>query len=388
LTEEHSFEDQYPIREDVKRFDQRETAFGKALREKGRIVEFASEEATVNKIKQNLPGFQLEDYALHNAAVLYEVLPGEHDPMNTGFYTWKGIGRGKPEGVHRWEGSPDEAAKLIRKAAKFFGAAKVGFTTLDKRWFYTHSRYGKEITFEDVEEGYTTEDKAVFPESHKYVIAIAVPMDYQGMSMAPTELEIATPKGYSMMHIMAGQIAEFIRGLGYHATPTGNDTAISIPIAIQAGLGHLGRHGRLITWEYGPLVRIMKIFTDLPLPQSPQAPGGIIEFCETCKKCAKHCPSRALPMGERTWEGHNSCNNSGVFKWYTDAEKCLDYWNELGSACSICFRVCSFTKKPGILHDVVKWFIRNTTLLNGFFAWTDDLLGYGKIGDPKKFWDS
>ena len=388
MTEEHSFEDQYPIREGVKRFDQRETAFGKALREKGRIVEFGSEEATVNKIKQNLSGFQLEDYALHNAAVLYEVLPGEHDPMNTGFYSWKGIGRGKPEGVPRWEGSPEEAAKLIRKAAKFFGAAKVGFTTRDKRWFYTHSRYGKEITFEDVEEGYTTEEKAVFPESHKYVIAIAVPMDYEGMSMAPTELEVATPMGYSMMQIMAGQIAEFIRGLGYHATPTGNDTAISIPIAIQAGLGHLGRHGRLITWENGPLVRIMKIFTDLPLPQSPQAPGGIIEFCETCKKCARHCPPGALPLGERTWEGHDSCNNSGAFKWYTDAGKCLDYWNELGSACSICFRVCSFTKTPGVLHDIVKWFIRNTTLLNGFFAWTDDLLGYGKIGDTERFWES
>ena len=388
MVNRRSFEDLYPVREDLSRFDQRDTAFGKALREKGRIVEFGSAEATVEKINQNLPGFSLKDYAIHNAAVLYETLPGEHDPQNTGFYSWKGIGRGKPPGVSRWEGSPEEAAKLVRKAAKFFGAGKVGFTYLDKRWFYTHSRYGREIVFEDVEEGYTTEDKAVIPKGHKYVIAVAVPMDFEGMSMAPTELEIATPQGYSMMHIMAGQIAEFIRGLGYHATPTGNDTAISIPIAIQAGLGHLGRHGRLITWEYGPLVRIMKIFTDLPLPQSPMAPGGIIEFCEVCKKCARHCPPGALPMGERTWEGPNSSNASGTFKWYTDAVKCLDYWNEVSSACSLCFRTCSFTKKPGILHDIVKWFIKNVPQLNRFFAWTDDIFGYGKIGDIEGFWES
>jgi len=39
----------------------------------------------------------------------------------------------------------------------------------------------------------------------------------------------------------------FDRDIGYHAVPCGNDTAISVPITIQAGLGHVGRHGRLIT---------------------------------------------------------------------------------------------------------------------------------------------
>ena len=60
----------------------------------------------------------------------------------------------KPEGVPRWEGLPEKAAKIVKKASKYFGAAGVGFTGLDKRWIYTHARFGREIVFEDVEEGY------------------------------------------------------------------------------------------------------------------------------------------------------------------------------------------------------------------------------------------
>jgi epoxyqueuosine reductase QueG len=142
----------------------------------------------------------------------------------------------------------------------------------------------------------------------------------------------------------------------------------------------------LITWEYGPLVRICKIFTDLPLPQSPLAPEGIMEFCEVCEKCAKMCPSKSIPFGPRTWEAITEANNPGAFKWYCDAEKCLDYWNEVGSGCSICFRVCNFTKDKGVSHDMVKWFIRNIPALNKFFVWADEFIGYGKMSDPSKYW--
>jgi epoxyqueuosine reductase len=294
----------------------------------------------------------------------------------------------KPKDVSKWEGTPEEAARTITKVAKYFGAADVGFTRLDKRWFYTHSRYGKPLVFEDVEEGYVTDEKAVFPESHKFVIVLTVPMEYKEFMNAPTQLEVTTNMGYSRMHILAGQLAEFIRGLGWHATPIGNDTTLSVPMAIQAGLGHAGRHGRLITWDLGPLVRILKVFTDLPLPQSELADTGIIRYCEVCKKCAVHCPSHAIPDGLRTFEAVCEANNPGVYKWYGDEEECLRYWNQVGSACSICFRVCSFTKKKGFIHNVVKWFIKNVPTLNPLWVRTDDLFGYGKMSDPKKYWSS
>jgi len=388
LTRKRSFNELYPTNEDYSRFDQRDSAFGQRIRKTGRMLNYNTEEYRTRRILKKIPGFSLVDYAFKDAAGMYETLPWEDWVMDKGFYSWRPLGVArKLEGVPRWKGSPEEAARLIMKAAKYFGAVSVGFCELDRRWVYTHSRYGREIVFEDVEEGYTTEDKAVIPESHRWVIAITVPMEYRENSYAPTALEVTSNMGYSRMHILAGYVAEFIRGLGYHAVPTGNDTALSVPIAIQAGLGHLGRHGRLITWRRGSLVRILKVFTDLPLPSSPMAPEGIMEFCDVCKKCAKHCPAGSIPDGPRTWSGSSDANNPGALKWYCDAEKCLAYWDEVGSGCSICFRVCNFTKEEGVIHDIVKWFIRNVPQLNRLWVWADELLGYGKMSNPEKYWE-
>ena len=382
------FEEVYPVNDDYKRFDARDTAFGQALKKTGTMLQFASLKSRAGRILSGKKGFSLLDYAFHDAAGMYETPFGEKHTQDRGFYKWQSLGTAKKyPGVGKWEASPLEAAKAVRKACKFYGAGDTGFALLDRRWVYSHTRYGKPIVFEDVEEGYTTDEKAVIPESHKWVIALTVPMDIDNFQHAPSATESASGRGYSQMHFLGGMVAEFIRGLGYHAVPCGNDTALSVPIAIQAGLGHLGRHGRLITWSHGSMVRILKVFTDMPLEPSKMAPGGIIEFCESCKKCAKQCPSQALSMGKRGWDVAGDANNPGSFKWYVDAEKCLDYWNTVESGCGICFRVCAFNKKPGLLHDMVQWFIRNIPALNPVWAWADDVMGYGKRVPPEKFWE-
>jgi reductive dehalogenase len=382
-----TFDEIYPTKESYERFDERDSAFGQALKHTGSVVAFGTDHYRSEKIRQDLPGFTLVDYAFNGAAGIYEFPMNSNDSQGKGYYSWRSLGLvTKPETVPRWEGSPEEAARVVEKVARYFGASSVGFTRFDKRWFYTNSRNGKEVVFEDLDEGYVTDEKAVFPERQRYVVALTVPMEYEEFMHAPTQLEVATGMGYSRMHILAGQMAEFLRGLGWHATPMGNDTALSVPIAIQAGLGHAGRHGRLITWERGPLVRVLKIFTDLPLPQSPLANTGIIDYCEKCKKCAKHCPAEAIPMGSRTFDAVNGANNPGVYKWYGDEESCLSYWNRVGSSCSICFRVCSFTKSQGVIHDLVKWLIRNIPQMNPLLVWTDDHFGYGKRSNPGEYW--
>jgi len=354
------FEEYYPVSEDYKRFDQRNTAFSVKRRVYGAEL-FSYTKKVWDKMREDIPGFGHPDISFKNAAQT-----ADHGEMNSGYYSWEPLGVSvKPDDVPRWERTPEEHAKVVRKAALYYGAVKVGFTTLDKRWVYSHTSKGVPIVFEDVEKPYVGEDKVVIPESYRYVVALALPMEFNENSYAPTTLEVTSNMGYARMHVTTGTLAEFIRGLGWNAIPCGNDTALSVPIAIQAGLGHVGRNGRLITWERGPLVRISKIFTDMPLPQSPPAPSGIIEFCEVCEKCAKHCPSQSIPFGPRGWEPVNESNNPGVFKWYCDEQSCFEYWHEVATGCSICFRVCSFTKKKG----------------------SDDLLGYGRMSDPRKYWD-
>ena len=379
-----TFDETYPTKEDYKRFDGQNTAFSlKQRRTGGQAFSYMNEKG--DKMKSGIPGFSLLDYAFKEAAETYT-----GHGTDTGYYSWSPLGvTSKPDDIPRWEESPEKASKVVKKAAKFYGAVNAGFCMMDKRWIYSNTSDGKPIVFEDVEQGYTTDEKVVIPNSHKYVIAMTVPMEFIENSYAPTNIEVTSNMGYSRMHVLAGTVAEFIRGLGWNAIPCGNDISLSVPTAIQAGLGHQGRMGRLITWEKGPLVRICKVYTDLPLAPSPPAPKGIIEFCEVCKKCAKYCPSQSIPYGPRTWgsEHDSVTNNDGTYKWYTNEESCFDYWHEVGTGCSVCFRVCDFTHEKGISHEIVKWFIRNVPQLNRFFVWTDELLGYGKISDAKTYWD-
>ena len=136
--------------------------------------------------------------------------------------------------------------------------------------------------------------------------------------------------------------------MGYKALSCGNDTALSIPIAIDAGLGQLGRNGLLITKEFGSRVKLVKIFTDLPLKYDKPKDFGVTEFCKTCFKCAKECEADAISKEkEPTFEVHNISNNKGVLRWAVNAEKCYNYWLENGSECSTCIVVCPYNLKSG-----------------------------------------
>eukprot|EP01046_Picozoa_sp_COSAG06_P026209 COSAG06_NODE_2245_length_7263_cov_19.964964_5_plen_282_part_00 len=68
---------------------------------------------------------------------------------------------------------------------------------------------------------------------------------------------------------------------------------------MQAGLGEYDRHGLLIHPDYGPRVRIGKLWTDLPLAHDAPRPFGVAEFCEMCDRCATACPAQAISYGPR-----------------------------------------------------------------------------------------
>jgi reductive dehalogenase len=220
-------------------------------------------------------------------------------------------------------------------------------------------------------------DPLELPEEYRYAIVMAVEMSYDDLKRSPAVVA-STDLGYSMQAFVAVSVAEFIRSLGYHAIPSGNDTGLSIPLAVDSGLGELGRNGILLTKEYGPRVRLCKIFTDLPLKTDYPIDIGVQDFCEKCKKCAVNCPRRAIPDGERTDQPRNISNNSGVMKWPIDAEKCLDFWVRNGTWCTNCIRVCPWNKPNSCLHRTVSTFLGSTHLLHPFFIWLDEVLGYEK----------
>ena len=218
---------------------------------------------------------------------------------------------------------PKKMSVYVKRAAKLFGASLVGICKLNRDWLYA-----------DVE----------IPDKFEYAIVMAIEMDADGIATSPTAIAAAaTGVGYSKMAFLLACMGEFIRNLGYEAIQCGNDTALSIPLAIDAGLGELGRNGLLITPEYGPRVRLCKIFTDLPLEPDKPIEFGVREFCKKCKLCAKYCEAGAISFDdEPSFEVKCKSNNPGALKWYVDVEKCYLYWCENGIDCSTCIKVCPY----------------------------------------------
>ncbi len=343
-------------------------------------------------------GYRLEEQALADAAwhVEDQCAHGCQGSGHPGLYAWEvepeeppqvetNVGPpGQPSGASTTPdlkvdtSDPAEVTKKVKRAARFFGASLVGVCDLDQQWLYSYVSDDRNREHLPLE----------LPEGMHSAVVMAVEMDYDLMQTAPTGgAAAATGLGYSKMAFLAGLLARFIRNLGYRALPCGNDTALSIPIAVEAGLGELGRNGLLITEQFGPRVRLCKVFTDLPLvPDEPRF-FGVEEFCRVCLKCADDCPSRAISFGDRTTEALNISTSPGVLKWPVNAEQCFKYWAANGLDCSTCIRVCPFNQAAGRLHDGVRLGIKYAPWLDRLFLWFDGTLGYGKQSDPEAIWE-
>ena len=377
--EQDEFKWPFPIPTD--RFDQKNEMFKRSLWDE-KMQPYARgfyEEV----VYQQKVGYRKLDYAFRNAAWNLEWGFGFGNARsNSELYSWDAI----PAKIKRFveageqvKESPEEMSRIIKKVARFLGADLVGIGKLHPNWVY--SREFNVLT----REHYPID----LPDDSHNAIVMAIEMDHDSIRSSPSGVAgAATGLGYSKMAFVANLMATFIKGLGYRAIPCGNDTALSIPLAMAAGLGEGSRMGLLITEKYGPRVRLCKVFTDLPLEYDSYHPFGVVEFCKSCKKCATHCPSQAIPHSHMTTEGPNISNQSGVLKWYVDAEKCFSFWGKNRMDCANCIRVCPYNKPPGIVHDAIRAVIRKTNLFNPFFIWTDTLLGYDKIQPAKKFWES
>lgn len=329
-------------------------------------------------------GYRLSDMAATNAAwrLEREFALGVRGGR-TGFYAWDWDGKfGYPRaqsGLKIKIADAQTNTRRIKRAAALFGASLAGVCELDRRWLYSPA-------YLLTPEGGKTDANKV-PEEFKFAVAIAVEMDYDAINCSPAgPASIATGLGYSKMAFSAGLLAQYIRGLGYQAIPCGNDTACSIPIAIDAGLGEMARNGLLITPEFGPRVRLAKVLTDIPLIPDKPIEFGVWDFCLGCEKCAKKCPSKSIMFGTPTETAHNISNRKGVRTWHINAETCLHFWADNHTDCSNCIRTCPFNKPRGLLHDGVRLGINKASWLNRVFLWGDEVFGYGRKGDVNRFW--
>ncbi len=178
-----------------------------------------------------------------------------------------------------------DVTELIRTKAREMGFGEVGFTRYDRRYVYKFKR-----------------DWSKFPNA----ICLAYEQDFEPTQSAPSrEAEGPHYAIYRIMGALALDLADYIRSLGYHAqvhNPLSN-SAVMIPMFVEAGLGQLGANGQLLSPHFGSRARLMMITTDAEVTYDQPVDYGIHAFCNICQVCVNRCPARALMRDKVWWRG-------------------------------------------------------------------------------------
>jgi len=260
------------------------------------------------------------------------------------------------------EVEPQSITRQLKDLTRHLGADDVGIAELNPAWVYSHVGRGPEPWGKPIDLG------------HKYVIVFTLEMNYDHVEDAPRlPITEETAVQYLNGALISTALAEFIRQLGYPARAhiAGSNYQIMLPpVAYNAGLGELGRHGYLITPRHGARVRLGAVTTDLPLISDQPIEFGVQDFCETCKKCAANCPSKSIPFETKT-------TVRGVEKWLLNMETCMRYWRAIGTDCGLCMKVCPFSHPPSFAHNLIRAGIKHSSFARRISVYGDDLF-YGR----------
>ena len=113
-------------------------------------------------------------------------------------------------------------------------------------------------------------------------------------------------------------------------------------LAAALGMGWIGKHGLLVTKQWGPALRLVTVLLDKPIEPSPPLTMG---ECGNCQDCVDSCPVNALESP-------------------IDAQKLNRCWNLLkkhrsnpdigSSVCGICLKVCRDSLPPYIVGENIR----------------------------------
>ena len=206
-----------------------------------------------------------------------------------------------------------DVAADIRAKAQEMGFGEVGFTRFDRRYVYQFKK-----------------SWAKFP----HAICLAYEQDYELTQTAPSRDAEGPHYGvYRIMGALALDLADYIRSLGYHAqvhNPLSN-SAVFIPMFVEAGLGQLGANGQLLSPHFGSRARLMIITTDAQVTYDQPVDFGLHAFCNICQVCVNRCPARALMRDKVWWRGAQK--HKLIYK------RCRPVMTRY-EGCAVCMKVC------------------------------------------------
>lgn len=270
-----------------------------------------------------------------------------YDPLNSpmvdaafGFLSdIRGLVDGPDSAEKKVDALPEEFTERLKGLAQLYGAKLTGVALLDESYYYTHRGRTDQVYGERVEPDLP----------YTFVFAVETDPDY--INTAPVlSQSIEVTRGYVDAAVIGMILLYYIKSMGYRARNhmDGNYLMVMPLAARAAGLGDIGRHGLLVTPEYGSRIRLGAVTTDMPLVADKRSPLKIKEFCEACGRCALLCPSKAISK-------EPPIEIDGVERWQTNQGACFGKWMEFGTDCGICVASCPFSL-PMDKEDIEKYY--------------------------------
>jgi ferredoxin len=193
------------------------------------------------------------------------------------------------------------------------------------------------------------------------VIVCVLEQSYEAMLSIPSwDAERAAQDCTAELREKCLALAAHLQSLGYKARA--NPRWLSVPYAIEAGLGQLGMNGQLLTTVAGSRVRLEVVSTNAPLPFGAPRDFGINKLCDECQICARRCPPGAIPLKRREYRG--------VLKSKVNAARCFPTVAQ-AAGCAVCMKVCPVQRFG--LQPVLDEYARSGAILG---KGTDALEGY------------
>ncbi len=239
--------------------------------------------------------------------------------------------------------SPELAAEFVKELAHRYGATLVGIARMNPDFLYSDGWRG-------CPPGH---DFSRLPEHWEYAIVVGVPMEWDVVLASPHSS--TSSDAYDRISTTAFRLEGCLKSLGYpvrtHSPDAGYDLIVP-PLAVEAGLGELGRTGYCITPELGGNFRTAVLTTNLPMAVDRPIRFGVAEFCNKCKLCAEGCPSGAISFADSP----DGMVIRGYEHWYINNGACYNYWREtMGPmGCRLCIATCPYSRKNSWLHSVAR----------------------------------
>jgi ferredoxin len=272
----------------------------------------------------------------------------------------------------------EDNTKALKAISHYLGSAITGICEIPDYCWYSHDKRGKPID-----------------PYHKYAIVVLIDQGYETFLGASGNDWISgsqSMRAYLRGAEITGVMADLIREMGYPARSHSSldSQVLHVPLVLLAGLGEQSRIGEsAINPFLGMRFKTAVLTTDMPLVPDRPIDFGVQTFCSICKKCARECPSQAIPFGGKViFNGYET--------WKPDSQRCTMYraTNNKGSGCGRCIKTCPLSKDTTwdgpLLHRFGSWLgihaMWAKPVLARIAVWLDDWLRNGNPNDAKKWW--